>query len=158
MTSTIPLIAHRGNTHGPQRDLENRPDYIDAAIRHGFQVEIDLWGSPDSAFLGHDGPQYQVELDWLSDRQEQLWVHCKNDLAMSYVAGSALNWFYHEADAYTLTSQGFIWAYPGKRLPKGRSVGLWFEPESPLGDRNYQGAYAICGDYVGTWEKGVVVR
>ena len=26
------LIAHRGNTHGPEEDKENSPDYIDKCL------------------------------------------------------------------------------------------------------------------------------
>ena len=36
------LISHRGNLDGKELSFENRPDYIDKAIRHGFDVEIDI--------------------------------------------------------------------------------------------------------------------
>jgi len=155
LTGPVILIAHRGNTRGPQRGLENRPSYIDVAIAQGFQVEIDLWVSRGSAFLGHDGPQYEVGLEWLTDRQAELWVHCKNGAAISFVVESELNWFYHETDPYTVTSHGFIWTYPGKQILKGPSVGLWFGPETPLGSEHHKDVYAICGDYVGDWKNSV---
>jgi hypothetical protein len=145
------LIAHRGNTRGPQPEQENLPDYIDAAISSGFQVEIDLWGLEGQAFLGHDRPETQVDLAWLKKRQERLWVHCKNSEAIMLVGESTLNWFFHENDSYTLTSHGFIWTYPGKRILSGPSVGLWFGAESPLNKREFKDAHAICGDYVGNW-------
>ena len=36
------LIAHRGNRWGPEKDLENTSEYIEEAIKHGFDVEVDL--------------------------------------------------------------------------------------------------------------------
>jgi glycerophosphoryl diester phosphodiesterase len=37
------LIAHRGLTDGPNKDLENSPEQILKAIDQGFDCEIDLW-------------------------------------------------------------------------------------------------------------------
>jgi glycerophosphoryl diester phosphodiesterase len=37
------LIAHRGNTEGPNPLEENKPEYIEEAIENGFDVEIDIW-------------------------------------------------------------------------------------------------------------------
>ena len=39
------LIAHRGNTIGPNIEKENHPDYIDEAIKKGFDVEVDIRGN-----------------------------------------------------------------------------------------------------------------
>ena len=36
------LIAHRGNTHGPDDDKENNPDYIDKCLSGGYDAEIDV--------------------------------------------------------------------------------------------------------------------
>ena len=36
------LIAHRGNIHGENPSEENKPEYIDAAIDKGYDVEIDV--------------------------------------------------------------------------------------------------------------------
>ena len=37
------IISHRGNLYGPNPELENKPEYILAAIKCNFRVEIDLW-------------------------------------------------------------------------------------------------------------------
>ena len=71
-------ISHRGNLHGPKPELENNPTYVEDAIALGFDVEVDLWVNEDGAFLGHDGPQYLVPREWLIDRTDQIWIHCKN--------------------------------------------------------------------------------
>ena len=49
------LISHRGNINGRIRELENLPDYIDAAINLGYDVEVDLWLEGEKFYLGHDG-------------------------------------------------------------------------------------------------------
>ena len=40
------LIAHRGNTHGPEEDKENSPDYIDKCLSEGYDAEIDARYDP----------------------------------------------------------------------------------------------------------------
>ena len=145
------LIAHRGNLHGRQPDDENTPAYVDAAIGRGFHVEVDLWVMRGIAFLGHDAPAYQVNLDWLQDRQASLWLHCKNTAALSFVVDTNLNWFFHENDPYTLTSHGHIWCFPGKPIPAGPSVALWFEAGNPLENDQHKDLFALCGDNVADW-------
>jgi hypothetical protein len=36
------LISHRGNTIGPNPEMENSPLYIQETLDKGFDVEIDL--------------------------------------------------------------------------------------------------------------------
>jgi len=36
------IISHRGNINGPLVDKENRPSYIDSAIKLDYDVEVDL--------------------------------------------------------------------------------------------------------------------
>ena len=69
------LISHRGNITGPNQSLENSPYYIDKAIVAGFDVEIDVWVVEDQIMLGHDFPQFKVDLEWLKMRVENLWLH-----------------------------------------------------------------------------------
>ena len=37
------FISHRGNLKGPNKDEENKIEYIDKALKKNFDVEIDLW-------------------------------------------------------------------------------------------------------------------
>jgi glycerophosphoryl diester phosphodiesterase len=48
------LIAHRGNTYGPNEDKENSPEYIDDALKAGFDVEIDLRVVNGDCWLGYE--------------------------------------------------------------------------------------------------------
>ena len=73
------LIAHRGNTFGPNPEKENSPDYIMDAIDRGYDVEIDVWVREDRFLLGHDEGLYSVEIGFLSN--ERFWCQfdeCRN--------------------------------------------------------------------------------
>ena len=72
------LISHRGNINGKIEKFENNPNYIDTAIEQGYDVEIDLRYHQHEFWLGHDEPNYEVTLKWLTDRKDFLWIHCKD--------------------------------------------------------------------------------
>ena len=121
------LISHRGNITGPNPKLENQPDYILKAIEQGYDVEIDIWYT-DKFMLGHDKPQYEFPFDLLEKFHTKLWIHCKNIKAITkikhnYELNTCLNYFWHEHDVITLTSKGYIWAYPGKQ-PLNNSIAV----------------------------------
>ena len=62
------LISHRGNINGKQPHLENEPKYVNDALKKGYDVEIDLWFVDGFFWLGHDKPQYEKALNWLTRR------------------------------------------------------------------------------------------
>jgi len=117
------LIAHRGNTNGPNPNLENDPKYIVEAVDKGFDVEVDIWYTSDGLFLGHDNPQCKIEKDFLYTYKDKFWVHCKNLEAMRYLRHSdlkngfvQLNYFGHDNDEYVLTSKNYLFCKPTKNL------------------------------------------
>jgi hypothetical protein len=113
------FISHRGNLKGRISERENAPDYVDEAIAAGFDVEIDVWRVDGKHFLGHDIPQYKVDLQWLLDRNEYLWCHAKNlDALHDMIHYPKLNVFWHQEDDYTITTHNFIWTYPEKNIRK----------------------------------------
>jgi hypothetical protein len=56
----IKFISHRGNLHGPDPKLENKPPHIIEALNIGFDVEVDVFFRNKKFYLGHDHPQYEV--------------------------------------------------------------------------------------------------
>jgi hypothetical protein len=110
------LISHRGNINGKDTERENHPSYIDEAIKAGYDVEIDIWYLEGRLFLGHDGPDYLVDIHWLENRSNKLWVHCKNMEALSYFnnyewkKSIQFNYFSHDVDMGVLTSHSYIWS------------------------------------------------
>ena len=106
-------ISHRGNLHGPEKGKENLPETIDEAISRGLHVEIDIWVEERRIYLGHDAPATEISLNYLKDRCDNLWIHCKNTTALTFFLEHKLNVFYHDKDLHTLTSEGYIWSRPG---------------------------------------------
>lgn len=110
------LISHRGNLYASDysgNPFENTPDYIDNAIRRGFDVEIDVRVNKGIIFLGHDTMITPIPLQYLRDRYEYLWIHLKNHEAVNFflnsVEQSLYNYFWHEDDTLSITSKGYIW-------------------------------------------------
>ena len=139
------LISHRGNISGRIEDVENRPDYIDDTIRLGYEVEVDVWVIEGTFHLGHDKPQYPISLNWLHQRKDKLWIHCKNIEAMEWFNDllGTYHYFWHQEDTVTLTSKNYIWAYPGKQ-PIKNSIAVM--PE--LHKDDLTSCLGICSDYI----------
>lgn len=144
------LIAHRGNTNGKFESYENEPNYIDQAIKEGFDVEIDVWYIKTEnfgwmLFLGHDKPDYGIDFRWFCDRISKIWIHCKNIEALEYFSECEydFNFFWHEEDTLTLTSKNYIWAYPGKQ-PIKNSIAVM--PEINNDDIRF--CTGICSDHI----------
>ena len=138
------LISHRGNTEGPDPDKENTTGYIQEALDAGYDVEIDVWISGTSLYLGHDLPENKITLEWIMERSEMLWIHCKNIPALVYLKDyDSLNVFWHQNDTVTMTTRGFIWAYPGSQPIKSSVAVL---PE--VYEDSVEGCYGICSDYI----------
>jgi hypothetical protein len=98
---------------GPDIENENHPEYLAETIDTGFDVEIDLWIEKTKIFLGHDEPQYPVDPEFLYKHYDKIWVHCKNVEALEYLGKTAwINWFWHDKDDYTITSQNHLWCHP----------------------------------------------
>jgi len=144
------LISHRGNINGKQLDLENNPSYIDAALNLNYEVEIDIWRIGNIFSLGHDQPQYEITYNWVLDRFDKLWVHCKNLSAIEFFveSKSKLNYFWHQEDEVTLTSHGYIWAYSGKQ-PIKNSIAVI--PE--IYNDDITQCKGICSDYIKNYKK-----
>ena len=137
------LISHRGNVEGKNPERENHPDYVDEAIQEGFDVEVDVWCIDSQLYLGHDNPQYEVSDEWLGDRIDKLWIHCKNIELLNWIRSTQLHYFWHESDTLTLTSKNYIWAYPGKQPIKNS---ISFIPE--LKNDDISQCLGICSDYI----------
>jgi hypothetical protein len=141
------LIAHRGNTNGPNIAEENKPDYIIKTINKGFFVELDLWYVKNKLYLGHDKPQYIIEYSFLLKNKDKMFIHCKNIEALHYCLkkNDNLEFFFHDSDDCVLTSKGNIWTFPGKILT---DKSICVMPERIKSDCNLNICVGICTDYV----------
>jgi hypothetical protein len=141
------LISHRGNLNGKIQNNENHPEYIDEALHAGFDVEIDMWWVDGRTYLGHDEPQFEVDDKWLTERMDNLWVHCKNVELLNWIRSTSLHWFWHEEDTLTLTSKGFVWVYPGKQPIIG-SIAVM--PE--IHNEDVSKCHGVCSDIISRYK------
>lgn len=143
------IISHRGNLYGRDSSTENSPRQIEKCIRLGFDCEVDLRSHQGNFYLGHDTFQYKIELAWLVEKSEVLWIHCKDSETLIYLKkfGAEFNYFWHETDKHAITSKGFFWNYPGGPITSDSIVVLpetwWIATKhSPLSE-----ALGICTDF-----------
>lgn len=138
-------IAHRGNLNGPNKNKENKPEYLMEAIKQGFYVETDLWIIENTFFLGHDEPQYKINIEFLLAIKDKLFCHCKNINALKFLIERypEIECFFHDVEECVLTSKNKIWTNPGSQLTD-KSICVMPErsnqiPENCLG---------VCTDFV----------
>ena len=108
------VIAHRGNVNGKQSTLENGQRYCQKAIDAGYNVEIDVHWYDGIFWTGHDKPQYRVNTDFL--KKDEVWCHAKDIQALYKLQKIDAHCFFHERDAATLTTKGYIWTFPLEKL------------------------------------------
>lgn len=152
------FISHRGNINGPNPEKENHPDYIKAALKAGFQTEIDVWYVNNKFILGHDKPQYETTKYFLSNNK--LWCHAKNIEAVSKFAsyGNLIHFFFHDTDACTLTSRGWVWAYPGQPLLSKKFIAVLPERFCLKSKEDMLlPAGGICSDYVQEYQETIKI-
>lgn len=118
-------ICHRGNVFLQNTDNENKPDVLDMCDSNGFYVECDVWlVNENELWLGHDNPEYKVDLEWLSRSHRRL-IHAKDGATFAYLinesakAGLDLNVFYHTVEDYALSTKGWIIVHPNRPLVEG---------------------------------------
>tara|TARA_A100001201_G_scaffold22809_1_gene25685 strand:- start:922 stop:1347 length:426 start_codon:yes stop_codon:yes gene_type:complete len=139
------LISHRGNINGKNSNLENMPEYVNSALVIGYNVEIDVWYNK-GFWLGHDEPKYRIQHSFLQN--QKLWCHAKNLEAVIQMRKiSNVHYFWHQKDNITLTSLGYIWAYPGIVIKDSIAV----LPE--INDNNIENRIGICSDYIEKYKK-----
>jgi glycerophosphoryl diester phosphodiesterase len=142
------LISHRGNIDSVNNNRENTQSYIQEAIDLGYDVEIDVWcTSYDQLYLGHDKLDNYVKLDWLLNRKDNLWVHCKNFKALTKLIESDLRVFYHTNEDYTIISDKHIWAHNLENIDENCIIPL-------IDEIDIKGwipklVFGVCSDYIG---------
>ena len=140
------LISHRGNINGITED-ENKPTYIDKAIKLGYHVEIDVWCIDGTYWLGHDKPEYKIDIDFLVKRRGVLWCHAKNLEALKNMLMNGIHCFWQHDDDYAVTSKGYIFTH--SRITKSTNLSVIV---SLLGNIELPEAAGICSDYIGKYK------
>lgn len=140
------FIAHRGNMFGPNPSDENRVKYILYAMNMGYDVEIDIWYKNNDFYTGHDEPLEKIGLNILTS--PKAWCHAKNIDALYWLMNyDDINCFMHDRDEATITSHGYIWTLPGRKLTRDSvCVSLGDEVDTTLK------CYGVCSDYAQNWK------
>jgi hypothetical protein len=139
------LISHRGNIDGPNYKLENNPIYIEKTLNEGYEVEVDVRFYKNNFYLGHDEPQFKVSKKFLKNKK--IWCHAKDYFALEELKKNNSIFFWHQKDDYTITSNGFFWTYPGRKILVDSIYVLQKKKKV-----NFNCA-GICSDYVKFYKK-----
>lgn len=143
------LIAHRGNVNQIIPERENAPDYINEAIAQGYDVEMDVRLIDRTLFLGHDTPDYQISLEWLLQRKEWLWVHCKNFAALQALIDEDLRIFYHQKENHTIINNcNIIWSHELSEASRKSIIPLLSAEELENYPKYSDKVYGVCSDFV----------
>lgn len=135
------FISHRGNISGIRSNDENNPNYINTALKLGYEVEVDVRFENGKFFLGHDFSQYHVDNEFLLN--SKIWCHAKTKEALEALEQIEAHYFWHQEDDYTITSKGYIWTYPGKKL---FNKSICVLPETH--DYKNLNCLGICSDFI----------
>jgi len=153
------LISHRGNLNGPDPKHENSPEKVLETRMAGFDVEVDIWFDKKHGWwFGHDAPQYPVDKSVLYNDEYDytkgfVFFHAKNFLAFAALSriynseDTGNDCFWHQEDDYTLTSNGWIWAYPRPDVDVHRSVIVAMPEYANLSYSDLKGVGGVCTDY-----------
>lgn len=150
------FISHRGNLDGKNPSRENAPDYVEEALKKGFDVEVDLRFHLGKMYLGHDLPQYEISDDWISRHSSNLWVHCKDSDSLGHCINNGYHCFFHNIDAYTITSRGFVWAYPGMSISSRLCICVMPENKEGSVGLLMHDYYGTCSDVIQQMESEYV--
>ena len=117
------LISHRGNIFKRFPIYENEPEYIKYALLYVDMVEIDIWLIDSELYLGHDFPQFYIDMEFLLEHASSLLIHCKNIESFIYLYSfEQLNVFAHEQDSYVMTSDNLCILHPNTEIPHNVDV------------------------------------
>jgi hypothetical protein len=144
------IISHRGNINGPNPEKENRPSYIDSAIQLGYDVEVDLRYINNEFWLGHDEPQFKIDLSWMLIRKNNIWYHCKDENSVLKLVNLNLDldlkFFCHQSDEFTLTSTGHLWVHNLKLNINEKCI-IPLLTYNELENFTKKEVYGICTDF-----------
>lgn len=138
------LISHRGNLYGPNPSMENKPEYINSALKSGYDVEVDAWLLSDGIYLGHNEPLYKINRYFLQN--QRIWTHCKDiNSYLELSKYSNINCFFQSNEKIVKTTGGYLWAHSDCKNFNNKTIIVNLDH---LEDNSFD-AFGICSDYVG---------
>lgn len=135
-------IAHRGNIAGINPERENTISYINEALAQLYWVEVDVQCVNGDMYFGHDYPQERVDIGLIM--HPCVICHAKDIEALDYLLEVGAHCFWHQKDTVTLTSQQFIWCYPGTHMKNSRAI--WLDLHNNPLPHDISNIFGICAD------------
>jgi hypothetical protein len=139
------LISHRGNLVGPDPLRDNQVDAVEQVISKGFLCEVDVHYVDGYFWLGHDAPCSRVPLTFL--QRPSIIAHAKDGQTLVALLQEKVHTFWHDKDPYTLTSNGYVWAFPGYEQAGMISV-LPERSGFTKEDLAHKGCIGVCSDNI----------
>lgn len=122
------LIAKRGLFEGPNYETENSLDQIKLALCRGFDVEVDVRFIDGKYWLGHDKPQYETTLEFLTNKK--IWVHAKDTITYDAIRSHKFHpkVFVHDEEDYAVVTETMGFWQGFWRWQHGRHGKFVYEP------------------------------
>jgi hypothetical protein len=140
------LISHRGNVDGMNPDRENSIPYINGALNLGFSVMVDVWFVGGTLALGNHRPQYGINAEFL--RNPQIICKARSAATLNALMDMDLHCFANDRDDYSVTTEGYVWIYPGCASPPR---GILYMPEfnyKDVRDVADIGCAGVCSNWI----------
>ena len=143
------IILHRGLNNDSY--IENHPDTLEQRTKEGFAVECDIWFQNSKWYLGHDKPEYIIDIESFLKVKNRL-IHAKDGFTFAILLkycnerGYKNEIFYHTNDNYVLTTLNNIIAYPGKDIYENTICMMPEDMKRPFIDYELKNRIAICSD------------
>lgn len=142
-------------THNPLDDQRKSRGLWVKPTENGIDIHAYSEGRPEEVhcdmelWLGHDEPQYQIPLSFLTINEDRLWCHAKNFQALTFLVQHGFHTFSHDKDTHVLTSRGVIWAYVGKEIDQN-TICVMPErtPPNTYSNIDLRRVKGICTDYI----------
>jgi len=139
-------ILHRGLMNGPDTERENKEDLLWKRLNEGWEIEVDVWLMDGKLWLGHDKPVDILQNIQLLESRKA-WIHCKNIGMLQYMTEHkpGAPFFSHDTDNAVLTSNGYMWCYPGIQAGRQSIIVMPERVPSMIIDTTLVGG--VCSDY-----------
>jgi hypothetical protein len=136
------IISNLGNINGRNEQQENRLSYIQAALKAGWHVCVDVVFHYGSFILPFDGGFNSVPAAFLS--KHRIWARAYDAQTLDALCNINAHAFLH-SETPTLTSAQFIWT-PADNVLAQRSIAVFPEdaPDTWLADAEPAG---LCSNY-----------
>jgi hypothetical protein len=121
------IISYLGNIDGRQPEHENRLKYLQAALKAGWHVCVDVVFHQGSFLLPFDGGFNPAPPSFFSN--QRVWSQCYDADTLDALCNVGGHAFLSNEHGLTLTSAQFIWTMPGRELSP-RSIAV-FPEEQP---------------------------